>query len=260
MAAAADKFLTATITSRTDLSDDLWVIRVDPGDRFPFTAGQYATLGVAGPARMIERAYSIASSPHEDQLEFFVELVPDGELTPLLYRLKVGDTVSVRRAAKGKFLADMTAAPTDHLFLCTVTGVAPFLSLVRTLARDWREGAFKGDQRLFLIQGASRSSEFGYRDEIERFARELPWLTYVPTVSRRWEDPDWTGETGRVDDVIRKYADQWFPEPSHPMAHLCGHPAMIEHAKAILGRRGWPKERLKEESYFVLPPEHRHAS
>jgi len=93
----------------------------------------------------------------------------------------------------------------------------------------------------------------GYREEIEAFARELPWFTYVPTVSRPWDDPDWKGETGRVDDVIRKYADQWCPDPARAMAHLCGHPSMIEHGKAILGRRGWTKEHLKEESYFVLP-------
>ena len=139
------------------------------------------------------------------------------------------------------------------MFLCTVTGVAPFVSLVRTLAQDARDGKPQTDRRLFLIQGASQSSELGYHDELEQLARELPWLTYVPTVSRPWDDPGWSGEIGRVDDVIRKYADQWFADPTQGMAHLCGHPAMIEHGKAILARRGWPKNRLKEESYFVLP-------
>ena len=253
MAPAGDKFFTATITSRREISHDLWAIRVAPGGQFSFIAGQYATLGADGASGHVERAYSIVSSPHEPELEFFVELVPEGALTPLLYRLNVGDTLSIRKAAKGRFLLDVAAGPADHLFLCTVTGVAPFLSLVRALAREWREGRFNGDRRLFLIQGASRSSEFGYREEIEEFARELPWLTYVPTVSRHWDDPDWSGETGRVDDVIRKYADQWCPDPARAMAHLCGHPSMIEHGKAILGRRGWTKDRLKEESYFVLP-------
>ena len=251
MASPADKFLHATITTRREISEDLWAIRVDPGERFPFTAGQYATLGTPGADGLVERAYSIVSSPHEPELEFFVELVHDGALTPLLHRLNPGDTLSVRRAAKGRFLGDL-ADSAEHLFLCTVTGVAPFVSLVRTLAKDWREGTFTSGHRLFLIQGASRSSEFGYRDELEQFARELPWLTYVPTVSRPWDDAGWAGDTGRVDDVIRKYADQWFPDPAQAMAHLCGHPAMIEHAKAILGRARWPKARLKEESYFVL--------
>jgi ferredoxin/flavodoxin---NADP+ reductase len=254
MPEAGDKFLTATVTSRRDLSDDLWVIRVDPGGPFPFKAGQYATLGVAASTRLIERAYSIVSSPYEPELEFFIELVHEGELTPPLYRLNVGDTLSLRKSAKGRFMNEAAAAPADHLFLCTVTGVAPLLSLVRTLSRDWSEGGFKGDHRLFVIQGASRSSEFGYRDEIERFAGDLPWLTYVPTVSRPWDDPEWQGETGRVDDVIRKYADQWGLRPDRAFAHLCGHPSMIEHGKAILGRAGWPKNRLKEESYFILKP------
>ena len=247
----SDKFFTATITDRRDISGDLWVIRVDPGGPFAFTAGQYATLGLPGSDRLIERAYSIASSPHESELEIFVELVPEGELTPLLYRLNVGDTLSIRKMTKGRFMHEFEDVA-DHLMLSTVTGIAPFLSLVRRLAKEWDEGRFKGDRRLFLIQGASRSIEFGYREELERYARDLPWLTYVPTVSRPWDDPGWAGETGRVDDVIRKYADQWFPDPTRGMAHLCGHPSMIEHGKAILGRRGWPKGSVKEESYFVL--------
>jgi ferredoxin--NADP+ reductase len=264
MAVPADKFLTATITSRREISSDLWAIRVDTGGPFPFAAGQYATLGLPGTDGLIERAYSIVSSPYEPELEFFIELVPAGALTPLLYRLHVGDTMSVRKAPKGRFLIDVATgpaeapspeprAPKDHLCLCTVTGVAPFVSLVRTLAKDGQDGKVHGDRRLFLIQGASQSAELGYHEELVQLARELPWLTYVPTVSRPWDDPGWSGEVGRVDDVIRKYADQWFADPTHGMAHLCGHPSMIEHGKAILGRRGWPKKSLKEESYFILP-------
>jgi len=252
----SDKFLRATITARREISDDLWVIRIDPGGPFPFRPGQYATLGCPRADHLIERAYSIASSPYEPELEVFVELVPEGELTPLLYGLAVGDTLSLRKAAKGRFIADVAGSAFEHLFLCTVTGVAPFLSLARTLARDWRTAGSAAACRLFLIQGASRSSELGYRDELESLAREVPWLTYVPTVSRPWDDPEWRGEIGRVDDVIRKYADQWIADPATAVAHLCGHPSMIEHGKAILGRRGWPKERLKEESYFVLRPAH----
>ena len=253
MAFAPDKFLTATITSRREISEDLWAIRVDPGGPFTFAAGQYATLGSPGPAHLVERAYSIVSAPHEPELEFFIELVPEGELTPLLYRLNVGDVMSLRKAAKGRFLHDVPGGA-DHLFLCTVTGVAPFLSLVRALVRAQDQGTVTGGHRLFLIQGASRSSELGYQQEIEQLARDQPWFTYVPTVSRPWDDPGWTGEVGRVDDVIRKYADQWFPDPATASAHLCGHPSMIEHGKAILGRRGWTKKNLKEESYFILKP------
>ena len=33
------------------------------------------------------------------------------------------------------------------------------------------------------------------------------WLQYVATVSRPWENPGWSGEVGRVEDVLRKHAD-----------------------------------------------------
>jgi len=42
---------TARILERRDLSEDLWVIRVDPGAPLQFKAGQYAMLGVDHGAR-----------------------------------------------------------------------------------------------------------------------------------------------------------------------------------------------------------------
>ena len=94
--------------------------------------------------------------------------------------LRPGDPLFVRKTAKGRFTLDTTSGRTRHLLLCTVTGIAPFLRYVRTLYRDWKEERFKGEHELFVIQGASRSWEFGYRTEMERIAKEVPWLTYVP--------------------------------------------------------------------------------
>ena len=251
MTQGPEKFFQARITERAEFADDLWMIRVDPGIEFKFAAGQYATLGVPAEKGLIERAYSIVSSPYERELEFFFELVPQGELTPLLYKLGTGDTVTARKVAKGRFTLDTASGRTNHFLLCTVTGIAPFVSFARTLLKDWKEGRFKGEHKLFVVHGASRSREFGYREEMERIAEQVPWLTYVPTVSRPWDDPDWMRETGRVDDLIRKYGDQWSLQCETTTAYLCGHPEMVEHGKAILRRCGWKKEALKEEIYFL---------
>src|SRR5262245_57263046 len=156
----ADKFFQGRITHREDFSSDLWMIRVDPGGDFKFAAGQYATLGVEAPQGLVERAYSIVSAPYERELEFFFELVPQGELTPLLYKLYPGDTLSVRKVAKGRFTLDTTSGRKHHFLLCTVTGVAPFVSFVRTLIHDTKEGHFNGEHSLYAVQGASISREF----------------------------------------------------------------------------------------------------
>jgi ferredoxin/flavodoxin---NADP+ reductase len=249
-----EKFYRARIVQRREIAEDLWSIRVRPEAEFQFLPGQYATLGVLAPHKHIERPYSIVSSPYESELEFFFELVPRGELTPALHKLQIGDELTIRKIAKGRFTLDRQVHR-NHLLLCTVTGVAPFVSYIRTLASDARQNKFPEGHRLFLLEGASRSREFGYIEELQRTAGDFPWLKYVPTVSRPWEDRNWAGEVGRVDDLIRKYTHLWELTPETTSAYLCGHPKMIDNSGGILARRGWAKEHIKEEIYFV-PKEH----
>jgi ferredoxin/flavodoxin---NADP+ reductase len=254
LALPTDKHLTAKVIERKDLSEDLWLIRVDPGGPFSFKAGQYATLGVDHEGQRIERAYSIVSSPYEEgALEFFIELVPQGALTPHLYKLQVGDTLLCRKISKGRFTLDLKSGRTNHLLLSTVTGIAPFVSYVRTLYRDWNSGTspMPGNHRFFCLQGGSRSWEFGYREELERIAAEVPWFKFVATISRPWEDASWKGETGRVDDLVRKYIDQWGLKPTDTTGYLCGHPSMCENGQGILSRAGWQKGSIFEEVYFI---------
>jgi len=252
MSAFDEKFYRAKVAQRVDLGPTLWTVRLLVDGDFKFNPGQYATLCVQEPdGKRYERPYSIASAPFERELEFFLELVPDGEMTPRLYNLQIGDELLVRKSAKGRFTLDTQTSRSNHLLVSTVTGVAPFVSFARTLRKQWNEGQSSGDHKLFLLNGASRSDEFGYCPELQRVATEVPWLQYVPTVSRPWEDSSWLGETGRVDDITRKYADKWGLDASNTVAYLCGNPEMIEHVKGILRRVGFQKEHLREESYWV---------
>ena len=246
-----DKFYSARVTYRRDFAPGYWIFRVDPGGEFKFVSGQYATIGAEGPEGFVERPYSIVSSPYERELEFFIEAVPDGEMTPLLRDAQAGKALSLRKTAKGRFTLDLASGHHHHLLLCTVTGIAPYVSHVRTLYVDWKENRFPHGHRVYVIHGASRSWEFGYREELEHIAGNVPWLTYVPTVSRFAEDPSWRGETGRVDDIIRKYTDAWELPRTDTTAYLCGHPDMVEVGTKILERARFPKESLKQEVYWV---------
>src|SRR5436853_7443534 len=165
MVASPDKHYQARILERRDLSNDLWIVRIDPGGPFEFRAGQYATLGVENDGKRIERAYSIVSSPYEESLEFFVELVPQGGLTPDLFKLKKSDTLLCRKIAKGRFTLDLRSGRTHHLLLSTVTGIAPFVSYLRRLYRACRKGASPppGDQNQYAVRRAAASGGLGTR-------------------------------------------------------------------------------------------------
>jgi ferredoxin/flavodoxin---NADP+ reductase len=251
MTVADGKHAPVTVVERRDHTPDLWSIRVRYEEGFPFTPGQYATLAVPQGDRLVERAYSIVSDPGEDTIEFFFELVPEGALTPLLYEKGVGDEILMRRRAKGLFVLDAKRPErTHHLLVSTVTGVAPYVSMVRTTRRRLAEDPSLPMPHVVLIQAGSRSEELSYLDELRAADAELPWLTYVPSVSRPWEDPGWTGELGRAEDVVRKYADAHGVTPENAVTYLCGHPEMIATVRGIMRRRGFDHKDVREELYF----------
>jgi ferredoxin--NADP+ reductase len=249
---APEKYLSAWIVDRQEVAPDLFILRVEPGGPFTYLAGQYAILGVQVEGKRLERAYSLCSSPYESVLEFFVERVHGGELSPLLHAMDKGAPLLLRRFAKGRFTLDLRSGRTNHLLLATVTGVAPFVSYLRTVFTDWKQGGtpMPGENRLFCLQGASHSQEFGYRTELGTYAAEAPWFKYVPAVSRPWEDAPWNGERGRVDDLIRKYVELWGLKPAETTAYLCGHPGMLENGRGILLRAGWDRTAIQDEAYF----------
>ena len=247
-----DRYHPATLAERVDFTGDLACFRFRLGEALPFVPGQYATLALEGQnGKPIQRAYSIVSAPHEPTLEFFIEFVEAGALTPLLWDLKPGDDVWVRKKVVGQFV--LAEGRRCHAMAATVTGAAPFVSMARAQRHALEEGTLTEPHRFLLIHGASRSEELGrYLDELRAFD-ESDWLTYVPTVSRPWEDAAWTGETGRVEDVLRKHLDRLGFDAGNAVGYACGNPQMIENAKGILARCRFAEEHVLEEKYFTTP-------
>ncbi len=244
------KYAAATIVSRRDLAADLWVVRIRPDCELPFRPGQYVTLGLEVDGHIVERPYSIASDPAEPEIELFIERVPEGELSAPLHDVPIGETTLVRRRCKGLFLRDAPVAGHPHVFVATVTGIAPFVSMLRSLRRRLESGEWSADHPVVALQGASRADELGYEAELRSLDEVCDWFSYVPTVSRPWEDPGWTGETGRVEDVLRKYADTAGLRPGHGAVFLCGNPEMITNSRGIMRRRGFADKEIREEQYW----------
>ncbi|HEY6468851.1 MAG TPA: FAD-binding oxidoreductase [Candidatus Dormibacteraeota bacterium] len=244
-----EKYASATVVSRRDPAPDLWIIRIRADAELPYRPGQYVTVGLQVDGRIIERPYSICSSPIEDEIELFIERVPGGELSDPLFALGVGGELIVRRRTKGLFLKEAPIVDQPHLFVATVTGIAPFVSLLRTLVSRASSGDWT-PVPVITLQGAARSEELSYADELTALDRQFDWFTYVPTVSRPWEDPDWPGERGRVEDVMRKHSDAAGMVPGYGGIFLCGHPGMISGARAIMRRAGFDDKAIREEQYW----------
>ncbi len=245
-----DRYLRLTLQRREQFTDDLAVLHVKAPEPVSFTPGQYATLGleVDDLPRPLLRPYSVIGTPESTELEFYLERVDEGRLTPLLWNLEPGATLWMRRKVVGRFVLDTEV--THHVMAATVTGVGPYLSILRTWLDQPADQ--RPPHRFLVLHGASLSQELGrYRTELNEYAATHAAIDYVPTVSRPWNDPDWTGERGRVEDVLRKHWDAARFPLDDTALYTCGHPQMIDKAQEIGARTGLDEDRIHEEKYFV---------
>lgn len=243
----------AEIASRTEWADGLATFRVRPvgWDLPDFKPGQFGNLALpegedwdreSGAA--IRRAYSIASAPGEDALDFYVRLVEDGALTPKLFALGPGDSIHMDERMAGAFTLDKADGAEDLVLVATGTGVGPFRPML--LDRDARSHF----GRVVLVYGARYASDLGYLEEFRQLAREDDSICFVPAVSRGREGEDWDGPTGRVTEHMTPEAYERHTgkplEPERCQVFLCGNPAMIADVRAGLESHGFKIHRRRE--------------
>jgi ferredoxin--NADP+ reductase len=228
----------AEIVEKINLTDDLMILRIKPEIPFSFKPGQYCTIGIDG----IERPYSMVSSPHEESIELFLELVAHGELTTKLWQVNVGDIVSIRPRAKGVFTFDDKYP--NHLMVATVTGIAPLMSMIRNYL-----GQGLSSHNFYILHGASYKDELAYKDELEVLSRKHKNIIYISTVSRPEEERNkaWEGEEGRVNSLVEKYLEEFSLDSASTLFYACGHPGMIEEVKQVGVSKGY---KFKEEKFW----------
>ena len=105
--------------------------RTTRNQSFRFNAGEFAMIGLEADGKKILRAYSVASAPWEEHLEWLSVKVQDGELTGKLQHLKEGDEVILMPKCTGTLRNEALSPGCTLWMLATGTGLAPFMSLIR---------------------------------------------------------------------------------------------------------------------------------
>lgn len=258
-----DGQLNAVVLQRVDFAPDLVILRIAPvGWELPeFTPGQYTLLGLppsaprsAGavpedpapePGELIRRAYSVASSSVErEYVEFYVAQVRSGTLTPRLFALQVGDRVHLSPRFTGMFTLDQVPADSHLVFIGTGTGLAPYMSMIRTHVEAVR------DRRLLVIHGARNSWDLGYRTELFYLQRYAPNFSYQPVLDFPQDEVvPWSGHVGYAQDLWKDGLVQrtwgFAPTPENCHVFLCGNPLMIAAMKDVLVTEGYTVHKRK---------------
>lgn len=252
----------ATLVGREDLALSLAVFRVRPdappaGDAPGFEAGQHCGLAFVAPTGgWIERPYSIASSPRERHHVEFCVRRNSRSFDPFverLWSLGPGSRVHIVPRPSGELTIERTVGVDDprlRVLVAAGTGIAPFVSILRTHARP---GAGEGPGAFALLHGVRTPDELAYRKELEALL-DARHRRYRPTISRPEVNTRWRGARGRVetyfDDtrIAGLEEDLGLPPegftPEKAVVFVCGFPETIAGTIERLLRRGFaPAER-----------------
>lgn len=257
----------ATLSERYERPKPM-LVRARFGPDVDFLAGQYVGLTYNN----VPRAYSIANSPSEDELEICVRRVPGGALSPQLCdNLTVGDSLTVRGPYGDLVLQDHSSR--DMVFLATGTGVAPFKAMIDYIFETGRD-EFKGDQRdIWLFLGTAWLDDLPYREAFQDRHHEHDNFHFVPCLSREPILSDWDGESDYVQHALLKHTDpsavaaplgeeleQWIRQepdsdvdrrldPTTVDVYACGINAMVYSLVRAVERIGVPPERIESEGF-----------
>lgn len=253
---------TVTVTDIRQWAKTLFSFKVTRPDGFKFTAGQFVRLGLnpntiknlstKDDNETIFRAYSVVSSPYDEFIEFFSVVIPDGAFTSKLQYLQVGDSLELDTTPYGFLTLPryQAPAPKDLWLLATGTGVAPFLSILKTL------DVWQTYQQIYLIYSARTQQELAYLDEIAQlkttYGEDGAEFQFVPIVTR---EANFDGLKERLPTLILSGKLENFVQQnlnlktSHVM--LCGNPQMVDDTKDALKQKGLTMNRRGEGNIAV---------
>jgi ferredoxin/flavodoxin---NADP+ reductase len=235
-------WLEGTVVENRHWTESLFSLRL-AGARLEFQAGQFVRIALDIDGERIARAFSFVNPPQDPVLEFYGVVVPQGPLSPRLARLQAGDVLYVASNPAG-FLVLREVPDCETLWLvATGTGIAPFLSILRTQA-PWQRF-----RNVVLVHAVRYGKELVYQDLIGG----MSGVRYVTFVSRESHAGSLEGRIpaaigdGRLEKAAGVALD---PANSHVM--LCGNPQMLKDAQAALMARGMRKHRRRNPGHITV--------
>jgi ferredoxin--NADP+ reductase len=237
----SSKWFEGRVIENKHWTEALFSLRVE-APRLSFEAGQFVRIAIE---ERIARPFSFVNTPDDPVLEFYGIVVPQGPLSPRLAERRAGDRLLVATNPAG-FLVLSEVPDAQTLWLVsTGTGIAPFLSILRT-ETPWRRF-----RNVVLVHAVRHARELVYQDMIRKISKEHG-LRYVTFVSR---EAAAGSLAGRIPAAIRDArlaaaAGLALDERSHVM--LCGNPDMLKDASAALAERGLRKHRRRAPGHITV--------
>ena len=240
------KTLPAKVDTLTRAAPDVMIVelRLPPGERLQFLAGQYIDILLKDGRR---RAFSLANAPHDDaRLQLHIRRNPQGHFTRHVFEgMKERDLLRINGPHGSFFLREDSTKPV--LLVAGGTGFAPLKAIIEHAI------AQKSPRPMTLYWGARRRVDLYLAETAGRWAREHARIRFVPVLSEAAPDDRWTGRTGFVHSAVM----QDFTDLSGHQVYVCGSPEMVAAARRdFVGQRRLPESEFFADSFEFASDAH----
>lgn len=226
------------VIGQEKLTHDITRLRIRLDGAFGYRPGQFAdfTLDMAPTAT---RSYSFATPPTADGVaEIMVRKVAGGAFSTLVNdRDLTGEALTVEGPG-GDFW--LRPGPSPLLLVAGGSGLAPILALLAGASDEDRA------RPVTLVFGARTRRDLYALDRIE--AMRATWrapFRFLPVLSEAEGDKEWSGARGLVTDHLIPGLD------TSAGVYLCGPPAMIDTAEALLRERGVSPRQIHADRFLT---------
>lgn len=239
------KWLNGTVVENYHWNERLTSLKIDaPLGRFK--AGQFVRVGLEIDGDIVARPYSLVNSPDESPLEIYFNIVPEGPLTPPLFRLQRGDELLVAPNTAGFLTINEIPDTRDLWMVATGTAIGPFLSILKE-SEVWQRF-----ERIILCYSVRAKEELAYAESIDDVAgQHEEQFCFIPLITREQV----TGTlhmriTAAIENGELEKTAGISISADHSHVMMCGSSDMIRDVSALLESRSMHKHRRRVPGHF----------
>jgi CDP-4-dehydro-6-deoxyglucose reductase len=213
-------------------------LRLPDDARLAFTPGQFISCQLpVGDAAPLVRAYSLASSPEDAELEICVDLVAGGPGSTHLFGLAPGSELAFTGPFGSFALDEPPAAPL--VFVGEGSGVAPLRPMVRRALQR------RGTHPITLLQGARYEHELLYHAEFAAWAAQHPRLQWESVLLAT------EAEIGPIDALEEVVIERFVRDDADRTRRfwICGVGPMAGRLRDALRAAGYERRAVRAEEW-----------
>ena len=230
------------LRKRTEVAERTTAFAFEKPANFVFKAGQFLELTLTSPPETDSegdsRAFSIASSPHEEMLMVATRM-RDTAFKRVLGGMPLGAQVKVEGPFGDLVLHNNQARAA--VFLAGGIGITPFRSMVVRAAKE------QLPHHLFLFYSNRRPEDAPFLEELKSLERRNPNFRFVGTMTDMARSGrSWDGETGYLDhEMLSRYLEG----AAWPIYYIAGPPAMVTALREMLNHAGVDDDDIRMEEF-----------